>query len=69
LPAAPNRAALAGMGAKYLPTKKDLKASQRYQNNHHPLPHTRKSSVALPKEKGKVAPQTPAESKAAAAKG
>lgn len=40
------------MGAKYLPTKKDLKASQRYQNSHHPLPHTRKSSVALPKAKG-----------------
>jgi hypothetical protein len=50
------------MGAKYLPTKKDLKASQRYQNNHHPLPHTRKSSVALPKAKGKVTPQAPAES-------
>jgi hypothetical protein len=45
------------MGAKYLPTKKDLKASQRYQNSHHPLPHTRKSSVALPKAKGAADPQ------------
>lgn len=39
------------MGAKYLPTKRDLKASQRYRDNKHPLPHTRKSSIALPKEK------------------
>jgi hypothetical protein len=39
------------MGAKYLPTKKDLKATQRYRDNNHPLPHTRKSSIALPKVK------------------
>jgi hypothetical protein len=39
------------MGAKYLPTKKDLKASQRYFENKHPLPHTRKSATALPKKK------------------
>jgi len=50
------------MGAKYLPTKKDLKASQRYQNTHHPLPHTRKSSVALPKMKGAADPQISANS-------
>jgi hypothetical protein len=48
------------MGAKYLPTKKDLKASQRYQNTHHPLPHTRKSSVALPKAKGAADLNAPA---------
>ena len=39
------------MGAKYLPTKRDLKASERYFNNKHPLPHTRKSSTTLPKSK------------------
>jgi hypothetical protein len=39
------------MGAKYLPTKRDLKAAQRYRDNNHPLPHTRKSSTTLPKVK------------------
>jgi hypothetical protein len=54
------------MGAKYLPTKKDLKASQRYQNTHHPLPHTRKSSVALPKVKGAADLNAPAKAVTAA---
>jgi hypothetical protein len=52
LPARRIRAAFTDMGAKYLPTKRDLKASERYFNNKHPLPHTRKSSTTLPKAKG-----------------
>jgi hypothetical protein len=51
LPGRRIRAAFTGMGAKYLPTKRDLKASERYFNNKHPLPHTRKSATALPKTK------------------
>jgi hypothetical protein len=51
LPTHGNRGAFTGMGAKYLPTKKDLKASQRYFENKHPLPHTRKSATTLPKVK------------------
>jgi len=40
------------MGTKYLPTKKDLKAADRYRNINHPLPHQRKSTTTLPKKKG-----------------
>jgi hypothetical protein len=32
------------MGAKYLPTIKDLKASQRFQQKQNPLPKFKKSS-------------------------
>jgi hypothetical protein len=32
------------MGAKYLPTIKDLKASQRFQQKQHPLPFFKKPS-------------------------
>ncbi|MEO7796259.1 MAG: hypothetical protein ABIY47_00875 [Opitutaceae bacterium] len=31
-----------GMGAKYLPTIKDLKASRRFQEKQNPLPFTKK---------------------------
>jgi hypothetical protein len=42
---------LAAMGAKYLPTIKDLKASQRFQQKQHPLPFFKKPSGApLPKK-------------------
>ncbi|MEO7411909.1 MAG: hypothetical protein ABIZ81_01010 [Opitutaceae bacterium] len=30
------------MGAKYLPTIKDLKASRRFQEKQNPLPFTKK---------------------------
>ncbi|MEO6567344.1 MAG: hypothetical protein ABIO94_01165 [Opitutaceae bacterium] len=43
------------MGAKYLPTIKDLKATQRFQQKHHPLPFTKKPSglKAIKKSKPK----------------
>jgi hypothetical protein len=41
------------MGAKYLPTIKDLKASQRFQQKHNPLPFFKKPSTAKPAKKAK----------------
>jgi hypothetical protein len=32
------------MGAKYLPTIKDIKASQRFQQKQNPLPKFKKST-------------------------
>ncbi len=41
------------MGAKYLPTIKDLKASQRFQQKQHPLPFFKKPSAAPGAKKDK----------------
>jgi hypothetical protein len=41
------------MGAKYLPTIKDLKASQRFQQKQQPLPAFKKSSANQPAKKGR----------------
>jgi hypothetical protein len=42
------------MGAKYLPTIKDLKASQRFQQKQNPLPKFKKAGAAsAKKQKGK----------------
>jgi hypothetical protein len=43
LPARHKIAGLAGMGAKYLPTIKDLKAIQRFQQKQNPLHKFKKS--------------------------
>ncbi len=40
------------MGAKYLPTIKDLKASQRFQQKQNPLRKFKKSSGAPSGKKG-----------------
>ena len=39
------------MGAKYLPTIKDLKASQRFQQKQNPLHRFKKSSSPRPAKK------------------
>jgi hypothetical protein len=44
---------LAGMGAKYLPTIKDLKASQRFQQKQNALPKLKKTSGDQPTKKSK----------------
>ena len=44
---------LGRMGAKYLPTHKDLKASQRFQQKQNVLPKFKKSSGKAPAKKGK----------------
>jgi hypothetical protein len=41
------------MGAKYLPTIKDLKASQRFQQKQKPLPDFKKSADNQPAKKSK----------------
>lgn len=41
------------MGAKYLPTIKDLKASQRFQQKQNPLPKFKKSAGGVPPKPGK----------------
>ena len=43
------------MGAKYLPTIKDMKASQRFQQKQNPLPKFKKSggAPAAKKKKGR----------------
>ena len=41
------------MGAKYLPTIKDLKASQRFQQKQKPLPAFKKSAANQPAKKSK----------------
>jgi hypothetical protein len=41
LPAGQILAALDVMGAKYLPTKRDLKANQRFHQKKNPLPQTK----------------------------
>jgi hypothetical protein len=43
---------LGGMGAKYLPTHKDLKASQRFQQKQNPLHKFKKSPAAAVKKTG-----------------
>jgi hypothetical protein len=42
-----------GMGAKYLPTIKDQKASQRFQQKQNRLPEFKKSASNRPAKKGK----------------
>jgi hypothetical protein len=42
------------MGAKYLPTKKDLKASKRFEQNHHTQSKFIKPAVKAPPPKGKT---------------
>lgn len=42
-----------GMGAKYLPTIKDLKASQRFQQKQRPFHKFKKSSAEQSAKKGK----------------
>jgi hypothetical protein len=44
---------LAYMGAKYLPTIKDLKASQRFQQKQKPLPQFKKMTDAQVKKSKK----------------
>lgn len=39
------------MGAKYLPTIKDLKASQRFQQKQNPIPFLKKPSGTKPIKK------------------
>jgi hypothetical protein len=46
-------ARLAPMGAKYLPTIKDLKASERYKQKQSPLHKFKKSPGDQPAKKGK----------------
>lgn len=41
------------MGAKYLPTIKDLKAFQRFQQKQQPLPKFKKSADSTAKKRGK----------------
>jgi hypothetical protein len=41
------------MGAKYLPTHKDLKASQRFQQKQNPLKKFKKSGGAAVAKKAK----------------
>ena len=41
------------MGAKYLPTIKDLKASQRFQQKQSALPKLKKSAGNQPAKKSK----------------
>lgn len=40
------------MGAKYLPTIKDLKASQRFQQQQNPLRKFKKTATGSPSKKG-----------------
>jgi hypothetical protein len=44
---------LAGMGAKYLPTVKDLKASQRFQQKQNPQRRFKKTSGGQSAKKGR----------------
>jgi hypothetical protein len=44
---------LAGMGAKYLPTIRDQKANQRFQQKQNPLRKFKKSPGASSAKKGK----------------
>jgi hypothetical protein len=46
-------ARLAAMGAKYLPTIKDLKASERFKQKQSPLHKFKKSPGDQPAKKGK----------------
>ena len=41
------------MGAKYLPTIKDLKANRRFQQKQNPLPNFKKSSGGASAKKTK----------------
>ncbi len=41
------------MGAKYLPTIKDQRASQRFQQKQNPIPAFKKSSGGKPAKKSK----------------
>jgi hypothetical protein len=44
---------LAAMGAKYLPTIRDLKAMQRFQQKQKPLHKFKKTADSQPSKKGK----------------
>lgn len=41
------------MGAKYLPTIKDQKAAQRFQQKQNPMPPLKKTPRTQPVKKGK----------------
>ena len=47
-----NLGGLDGMGAKYLPTHKDLKASQRFQQKQNPLHKFKKTPAVTAKKTG-----------------
>lgn len=47
-----NLRGLGVMGAKYLPTHKDLKASQRFQQKQNPLHKFKKPPAAVAKKTG-----------------
>lgn len=53
LPVARNVGGLGRMGAKYLPTIKDLKASQRFQQKQRPLHKFKQSPGGQPAKRGK----------------
>jgi hypothetical protein len=46
--------ALVGMGAKYLPTIKDQKASQRFQQKQNPLRKFKKAGATGAAKKGRA---------------
>jgi hypothetical protein len=48
-----NNDGLGLMGTKYLPTVKDLKANQRFQQKQKPLPDFKKSAANQPAKKSK----------------
>ncbi len=41
------------MGAKYLPTIKDQRASERYRQKHQPMPKFKKSAAGAAKKRRK----------------
>jgi hypothetical protein len=45
--------ALSGMGTKYLPTEKDRKLNQRFQQRQNPLPKFSKTAATAKKTKKK----------------
>ena len=53
LPAARIADGLGSMGAKYLPTIRDLKATQRFQQKQRPLHKFKKSLDGQPAKRGK----------------
>jgi hypothetical protein len=53
LPPGRNVARLARMGAKYLPTIKDLKAARRFQQKQKPLPKFKKPVAGKNAKSGK----------------
>jgi hypothetical protein len=53
LPAPHIRGGFEAMGAKYLPTIKDLKASQRFQQKQNPLPKFKKMPAGRASKKSR----------------